>query len=72
MRKSLYREQWLKIFIFQNYKHWYLNHTCSEKAFQGTVVNRALSSLHWGLLEIKLTVPLTAKIGKQSVYYLQI
>ena len=31
----------------------------SDKAFQGTVVNRALSSLHRGSLQIKLTVLLT-------------
>ena len=28
-----------------------------EKAFKGTVVNRALPSLHGGSLEITLTVP---------------
>ena len=28
-----------------------------DKAFQGTVVNRAMPSLHEGSLEIKLTVP---------------
>ena len=28
----------MKIISFQNYKHWYLIHTWSEKAFKGTVV----------------------------------
>ena len=32
--------------------------TTSVEGFEGTVVNRALSSLHRGSLEITLTVPL--------------
>ena len=32
-------------------------HTLSDKAFQGTVVNRALPFLHGGSLEYTLTVP---------------
>ena len=37
----------------------YLLHNWSEKAFKGTVVNRALSSLREESVEIMLTVPLT-------------
>ena len=40
------------------YEHWYLIHSWSDKAFRCTVVNRALTSLHEGSLEITLTVPL--------------
>ncbi len=40
------------------YKHWYLIHTWSDKAFKGTVVNSALSTLNGGLFQITLTVPL--------------
>ena len=39
-------------------KYGYLMHTRSDKAVVGTVVNRALPSLHKGSLEITLTVPL--------------
>ena len=35
----------LKI-ILQNYKHWYLIHTWSDKALIGILVSRAVSSLH--------------------------
>ena len=35
----------LKVNSFQNCKHWYLVHTWSDKAFKGTVGNRALLSL---------------------------
>ena len=35
----------------------YLTHNWAERAFKGTVVNRALASLHGGSLEITLTVP---------------
>ena len=41
-----------KINSFQNYKHSHLIHTWSGKAFKGTIVNRALPSLHDGSLEI--------------------
>ena len=37
-------------------KHEYLIHTCSDKAFKGTIVNRALPSLLEGLLEITLII----------------
>ena len=39
-------------------KHWYLIHTLSDKVFNGNVVNRVLSFLHWGLFKITLKVPL--------------
>ena len=48
----------MKINRIQNYKHWYLLHTCSNTAFKGTVVDRTLSSLHEGPLETMRTVPL--------------
>ena len=35
----------------------YISHR-PDKAFKGTVVNRELSSLHGGSLEITITVPL--------------
>ena len=43
-------------------KKLYLIHSLSDKAFKGTVVNRALPSLHGGLLEITLTVPVEKQI----------
>ena len=46
----------LKIISFWNYKHGYLIHTWSDKDFKGSVVNRALPSLHGGSLEIMLTI----------------
>ena len=42
-----------------NYKLRFLNQIMSDKAFKGTVVNRTLSSLHEGSLEITLTVSLS-------------
>ena len=39
-------------------KNGYLIHTWSDKVFKGTVVNRALPSLHGGSLKIIITVPL--------------
>ena len=44
--------KWKQTFKNKNKKHWYLINTWSDKDFKGTVVNRALSSLHWGSLEI--------------------
>ena len=38
-------------------KHGYLIITGSDKAFKGTVVNRALPSLYGGSLKIRFTVP---------------
>ena len=43
-------------------KKLYLIHSLSDKAFKATVVNRALPSLHGGLLEITLTVPVEKQI----------
>ena len=40
-------------------KNAHLFHSWFGKGFYGTDVNRALSSLHWGSLEITFTVPLT-------------
>ena len=47
----------LKTIIFQNNKHLYLIHPLSD-VFKGTIVIRALLTLHGGPLEITLTVPL--------------
>ena len=41
-------------------KQGYLKHTWPEKAFKGTVVNRALPFLHGGSLLITRTIPLSA------------
>ena len=46
----------MKINSFSINQHWYLKHTWSDKAFKGTVVNRALPSLYGGSVEIALTV----------------
>ena len=46
--------------LSRNKKQAYLLHTWSDKAFKCTVVNRTLSSLPGGSLEITLTVPLSA------------
>ena len=45
--------------------------TGSEKVFSGTVVNRALSSLHGGSLEITLTVSFSKMIKPrfESLYF---
>ena len=51
----------MKIKSLKEEKHWYLIHTWSEKAFKGTVVNRALPFLHWESPQITLTVPLRNK-----------
>ena len=40
--------------FLENYKHWYLIHIRSDKAFKGNVVNRDMSSLHEGLLKTTL------------------
>ena len=45
------------IISFQNYKHWYLIHTWSDKAILGTVVNRVtgqwIQGFRAGLVENK-------------------
>ena len=46
----------IKIISFQNCTHEYLIHTWTEKSFKGTIVNRALSSLHKGSPAVTLTV----------------
>ena len=48
----------MKINSLQKHKHEYLIHTRSDKAFQGIVVIRTLSSLNKVSLEITLTVTL--------------
>ena len=49
----------MKINSLKVQQYWYLIHTWSEKSVQGTVVHRKFPSLHWGSLEITLTVPLS-------------
>ena len=51
MRKSQFKET--KTWISNSYL------TRPDKAFNGTVVNRALQSLYRGPFEVTLTVPLT-------------
>ena len=46
----------MKINSLKKLKHGDLIHTWSDKAFKGTVVNRALTSLHGESLEITFTV----------------
>ena len=57
----------LKLIRFQNYKHCCLINTWSDKALNGTVVNRALSPLHGGSLKILLTVLLKNVEKKQII-----
>ena len=54
---------------FQNYKHWYLIHTWSDKAFKSTVVNRALPSFHGGSLEKTFTVTLNFCFREEEVKF---
>ena len=51
---------YIDIFIIRNKtrKRQYLTYDWSDKGFNGIVINRALPSLHRGLFEITLTVPL--------------
>ena len=51
---DFFRETAYEINSLQKQKYYYLY----RKSFKGTVVNRALSSLHGGSLEITFTVPL--------------
>ena len=46
----------MKINCFKKQNH--LIYTWWDKVFKGTVVNRTWFSMHWGSLEITLTVPL--------------
>ena len=50
----------MKMNSLKKQKNAYLIHTWSDEAFKGTVVNRTMSSLHGGSLEITLTVPINA------------
>ena len=53
----------LNLICFQSLKQWFLIHTWSDKGIKGTVVNRAMPSMHRGSLEITLTVPLKIKVN---------
>ena len=57
------------LLINKTQKHWYIIYTWSDKAFMGTVVNRALPSFQRGSLEITLTVPYNTLLSK--LYYKQ-
>ena len=52
----------MKINSLKKCKHGYLIHTWSDKAYNGTVVNRTFPSFYGGSLELTLTVPLKSKI----------
>ena len=55
IRKVIFAEKpQLKINNLKKKKHWYLIHTWSDKSFDGTIVNGALSNLNEGLHEITL------------------
>ena len=47
----------LKTISFENYTHWNLILTWSDRVFKGTVVNQTFPSLHVGSLVITHTVP---------------
>ena len=49
-------------------KYLYLIHTWSDKALKGTVVNRALQSLHEGWVDIKYTAPSRCIYSPFKVY----
>ena len=65
------KEPQIKINNVKKQKHGYLIHTWSDKAFEGSVVNRALSSFLGGSLEYTFTVdPLViSTAGKQYRNY---
>ena len=50
----------------------FLINTCSDKAVKGTVVNRVLSSLNRGTLEISLTVPLNILVQADELYSIRV
>ena len=53
----LKRKPQMKMTRLKRHTHWYLIYTWADKDFNGTIVNRALSSLHVWSLKITLTVP---------------
>ena len=69
----------VKVNSLKKLKYGYLMHTLPVIAFDTTVVNRALLSLHGGSLDIALTVPLIfiftslyyCYYPSVSVYFLQ-
>ena len=52
----------MKMHSFKKRKYGYVIHTWSDNAFKSTFVNRALTSLNEGSLEISLTVPLNKTV----------
>ena len=68
MRKSfLYRESTIENnHFFINSKHWFLINLWSDKPFMCYDVNRPLSSLYGGSLEITLTVPFRDRISRKK------
>ena len=61
----------MKIIIFYNYKHWYIIHTWSDKAFKCTVVNRAITN--WGSPKNKITLQVkkAKKIAKNRFFQME-
>ena len=59
----------MKINSLKNQKHWYLIHNWSDKAFKGTVVNRALVSLHCHICKVggSLEITLTISFSRRNV-----
>ena len=54
------------------FRYVYTHNSCTRrthKGFKGTVVNRALPSLHEGSLEIALTVPLNMTVFRLSLNF---
>ena len=49
----------LKIMSFLNYKHRYILHTLSDKAFIGYCCESGIAILHGGSFGVTLTVPLS-------------
>ena len=51
---------------FKSYIHWHLCTLWIVKGLKGIVVNRTMSSLHLGSLEITLTVPLSLEMKSKA------
>ena len=52
--------QFLNLFLIDNMK--YIDVFKFNQVYMGTIVNRALPSLHWGSLKVTLTVPFSPKL----------
>ena len=67
MRRSLSQRNRKWKNRFKETKKFLSNSYLIRQAFKGTVVNRTLSSLHWGPLEITFTVPLSFYVFVHTV-----